>query len=118
VIPIFLEQAQNDEPITVDGDGTQTRDFVHTDDIVQANLLAATTDAVGEAYNIGTGTETSVLDLAETIQQASNTDSEIVHTDPRPADIDHSVADIAKAREQLGYEPRISLRDGIEKMQV
>jgi UDP-glucose 4-epimerase len=77
-------------------------------------IRAATTDAVGEAYNIGTGTETSVLDLAETIQQATNTDSELVHTDPRPADIDHSVAAISKAREQLGYEPRVSLREGIE----
>ncbi|WP_286671113.1 GDP-mannose 4,6-dehydratase [Haloglomus halophilum] len=70
-----------------------------------------------EAYNIGTGTETSVLDLAETIQQATNTDSAIVHTDPRPADIDHCVADISKAREQLGYAPRMSLREGIEALQ-
>ncbi len=116
VIPIFLEQARNGEPITVDGDGSQTRDFVHIDDIVQANLRAATTDAVGEAFNIGTGTETSVLDLAETIQQATDTDSEIVHTEPRPADIDHSVADISKARELLDYEPRVSLQAGIESM--
>lgn len=53
--------------VTIDGDGTQTRDFVHVDDVVQANLLAAMTAAVSEAYNIGTGTETSVLDLAETV---------------------------------------------------
>jgi len=113
---VFPEQARNDEPITVDGDGTQTRDFVHIDDIVRANLLAATTDAIGEAYNIGTGTRTSVLDLAETIQQVTNTDSEILQTDPRPADIDHSVADISKARERLGYEPRVSLHDGLKSM--
>nr|WP_254833128.1 GDP-mannose 4,6-dehydratase [Haloglomus salinum] len=117
VIPIFLEQARNDEPLTVDGDGSQTRDFVHIDDVVQANLLAATTDAVGEGYNIGTGTETSVLDLAETIQQATTTESKIVHTEPRTADIDHSVADISKARERLGYEPRMSLREGIDALQ-
>jgi UDP-glucose 4-epimerase len=57
-----------------------------------------------------------VLDLAETIQQATDTDSAIVHTDPRPADIDHSVADISKAREQLRYEPRVSLREGIASL--
>jgi UDP-glucose 4-epimerase len=93
---------------------TQATDELSTaDDVVQANLRAATTDAVGEASNIGTGTETSVLDLAETIQQATNTDSKIVHTDPRPADIDHSVAAIGKARDQLDYEPQVSLREGI-----
>jgi UDP-glucose 4-epimerase len=63
---------------------------------------------------LGTGTETSVRDLAETVQQATDTDSAIVHTNPRLADIDHSVAAIAKARERLGYEPRVSLREGIE----
>jgi len=64
----------------------------------------------------GTGTETAVLDLTETIQQATNADSAIVHTDPRPADIDHSVADIWKARERLGYEPQVSLREGIASL--
>ena len=57
-----------------------------------------------------------MLDLAETIQQTTDTDSEIVHTDPRPADIDHSVADIAKARKFLGYESQIPLREGIESL--
>jgi UDP-glucose 4-epimerase len=101
-ISVFVNQA-NDEPITAD-------------DIVQANLRAATTDAVGEAYNIGTGTETTVLDLAETIQQATDTDSATVHTDPRPADIDHNPANIAKARKRLGYEPRLSLHEGVESL--
>jgi UDP-glucose 4-epimerase len=58
----------------------------------------------------------SVLDLAETIQAATDTDSAIVHTDPRPADIDHSVAAVVKASERLGYEPRVSLHDGLESM--
>lgn len=58
------------------------------------------------------------LDVAEIIQQITDTDAAIIHTDPRPADIDHSVADITKARKQLGYEPQVSLRAGIEAMQV
>jgi UDP-glucose 4-epimerase len=113
VIPIFPEQAWNDELITVDGDGAQTRDFVHVDDIAQADLLSATTDAVGEAYNTGTGAETSVLDLAEAIQEANRHGLDNRHMVPRPADIDHSVADISKARERLGYDPQVSLQEGI-----
>jgi UDP-glucose 4-epimerase len=59
-----------------------------------------------------------VPDLAEAIQQVTTTDSSITHTDPRPADINHSVAAISKVREQLGYEPLDALREGIEAMQV
>lgn len=116
VISIFLRQAQQGDPITVDGDGSQTRDFVHIDDVVDANLRAAQTDAVGEAYNVGTGRETSVEELALTIQDVVATDSEVVYTEPRPADIDHSVADISKARDRLGYEPTVDLQTGIASL--
>jgi UDP-glucose 4-epimerase len=116
VISIFLQQARNGDPITVDGDGSQTRDFVHIDDVVDANLLAAQTDAVGEAYNVGTGRETSVTELAETIQAVAATDSTVVHTEPRPADIDHSVADISKARDRLDYEPTVDLQTGLASL--
>lgn len=57
-----------------------------------------------------------MLDLAETIQQVTDTDSEIIHTDSRSADIDHTVADIATARERLGYEPQMRLREGIASL--
>lgn len=115
VISIFCKQALTGEPITINGDGTQTRDFVYIDDIVQANLRAATTDAVGEAYNIGTGSAVSIRELATEIQDIAETDSEIVHTDPRPGDIEHSEADITKATTQLGYEPTVSFREGLER---
>ncbi|WP_275883122.1 NAD-dependent epimerase/dehydratase family protein [Halorhabdus sp. BNX81] len=113
VISIFREQAQAGEPITVDGDGTQTRDFVHVADVVQANLRAATTEHVGTAYNVGTGEETSIRTLAETTQRVTDSDSPIVHRDPRPGDIAHSRADVTKARQRLGYEPSVSLEDGL-----
>ncbi|WP_380676948.1 NAD-dependent epimerase/dehydratase family protein [Salinigranum sp. GCM10025319] len=113
VIDVFRDQAGEGRPITVDGDGTQTRDFVHVDDVVRANLLAATTDAVGEAYNVGRGEATSIRDLAERVREAVGSDSEIVHTDPRPGDVDHSTADLTKARERLGYEPTVSLEEGL-----
>ena len=116
VISTFLEQARADEPITIEGDGEQTRDFVHVSDIVRANLRAATTDAVGEAYNIGTGTRTSIEELAETIREATDSSSPIVHRDPRPGDIRHSGADISKATRALGFEPRVSLESGIRSL--
>ncbi|MEF8802302.1 MAG: NAD-dependent epimerase/dehydratase family protein [Halolamina sp.] len=113
VISIFREQALADEPLTVHGDGDQTRDFVHVDDVVEANLAAATTDATDEAFNVGTGTETSVLELAETIREVADSDSDVVHEDAREGDIDRSLADVSKAREQLEYEPSVALATGL-----
>jgi len=112
-VSVFRQQAQSGEPLTVHGDGSQTRDFVHVDDVVRANLAAATTEATGDAYNIGTGEETSVLELAETVRDVAGSDSDIVHEDPREGDIDRSVADISKAREQLSYEPSVALEAGL-----
>ncbi|SDQ95716.1 NAD-dependent epimerase/dehydratase family protein [Natronobacterium texcoconense] len=116
VISAFLEQARADEPITVEGDGEQTRDFVHVADVVRANLAAATTDAVGEAYNVGTGERTSILELAETIQSATGSSSPIVHQEPRPGDVRHSGADVSKARRDLAFEPQVSLESGIRSL--
>lgn len=116
VISIFLDQARRGEPITVEGEGTQTRDFVHVSDVVRANLAAATTDAVGESYNVGTGEETSILTLAESVRDAVGSDSDVVHVEGRDSDIPRSVADLSKARESLGYEPTVSLDDGLRTL--
>lgn len=113
VISIFRDQAHANDPITVEGDGNQTRDFVHVDDIVQANLLAATTDATGEAFNIGTGTTITIRELAETIRDVTSADSDIVHVDPREGDITHSQAAITNAREILGFEPTYLIEAGL-----
>lgn len=116
VIDVFLEQARNDEPLTVHGDGHQTRDFVHVSDVVRANLLAATTDQVGDAFNVGTGTETSILELAETVHDLTDADSEIVHTEPREGDIDRSLADTSRAADRLGFEAKVDLQTGLESL--
>lgn len=116
VISTFLEQARAGDPITIQGDGQQTRDFVHVEDVVQANVLAATTDDVGEAFNIGTGDRITIEELAETIQAATDSDSPIVHHDARPGDIRHSEADISKARRHLDFEPRVDLETGIREL--
>lgn len=116
VIDVFLEQARCNEPITVHGAGSQTRDFVHVDDVVEANCLAATTDRVGEAYNVATGSAVSVRELAELIREVTGSDSEIVHTEPREGDVERSRADLSKARSALGYEPSISLEEGLDEL--
>ncbi|ELY61127.1 NAD-dependent epimerase/dehydratase family protein [Natronolimnohabitans innermongolicus] len=116
VISIFLEQARNGEPITVNGDGTQTRDFVHISDVVQANLLAAQTESVGAAFNVGTGETVTIRELAETIRSVVGSDSEIVHRDPRPGDIEQSQAELSAIRSALGYEPTVTLADGLQTL--
>ncbi|QFU84944.1 NAD-dependent epimerase/dehydratase family protein [Natronorubrum aibiense] len=116
VISTFLEQARAGEPITVEGDGEQTRDFVHVSDIVRANLRAATTDAVGNAYNVGTGTRTSINELATIIRDATESSSPIVHRESRQGDIRHSGADISRTKRTLGFDPRISLECGIRSL--
>lgn len=116
VIDIFLEQALRGDSITIHGDGTQTRDFVHVQDVVDANVRAAITPHVGKAYNIGTGTSVSIFELAETIRDVTNSDSEIIHTDARPGDIEQSHADVTKAKTELGYVPNIELKYGINTL--
>ncbi len=115
VISVFIDQALSGNDITVHGDGDQTRDFVYVDDVVQANCKAATTDYVGKSYNIGTGESTTIRELAELIQDVTDTNSDIVHLDARPGDIEHSEADISKSKKQLEYKPTVSLREGLEQ---
>ncbi|QLK26699.1 NAD-dependent epimerase/dehydratase family protein [Natrinema zhouii] len=116
VISTFLEQARAGEPITIEGDGQQSRDFVHVSDVVRANLRAATTDAVGEAYNVGTGHRTTILELAETVRAATGSTSPIVHRDSRSGDIRHSGADTSKATRELGFDARVSLESGLRSL--
>jgi UDP-glucose 4-epimerase len=116
VIDVFLDQARAGDALTVHGDGSQTRDFVHVDDVVRANLRAATTDAVGEAYNVGTGESVSVRELAELVVDVTGSESAIQHTPPREGDIDRSRADITRARDRLGYRPTVDLREGLRRL--
>ena len=116
VISIFKTQAETGDLITVDGDGGQTRDFIHVDDVVQANLRAATADVAGEAFNIGTGTSISIRELAETVNELTGGNSDIKHRDPRSGDIRHSEAEISKARSKLRFQPQVTVNDGLRDM--
>lgn len=114
VIGTFIRQAQAGDPLTVEGDGKQTRDFVHVDDVVRANLLAATTDAVGRPFNVGTGQSITINELAEIVRDVVDTDVAIKHVPERSNDIEESEADLTDARKLLGYEPSMSLREGLK----
>jgi UDP-glucose 4-epimerase len=116
VISIFKQQAENDQSLTVEGDGKQTRDFVHVDDVVRANLLAAETDHVGAAYNVGTGSTVTIRKLAEQIKNISGSNSDIRHVEQREGDIRQSQADIERIQDQLGFEPTISLAEGLRSL--
>jgi len=114
VITTFLDQAEAGEALTIDGDGSQTRDFVHIDDVVEANMRAAETDHVGLAYNVGTSEETSINDLAAAVCEVCGREPAVTHGRARPGDVDRSCADISRAREKLGFEPTVSLRTGLK----
>lgn len=115
VISAFINQALSGENITVHGTGEQTRDFVYIDDVVQANCGAASTVNVGESYNIGSSESVTIRRLAELIRDIADSNSDIVHTEPRKGDIKQSEADISKAKNGLNYEPATSLSEGLKQ---
>ena len=115
VIPIFVFRILAGEPITIFGDGEQTRDFVNVRDVVQANLKAAAAKGVSGAFNTGSGTRISVNDLVKTLQTVMPERIEVIHTDPRPFDVRDSLADISAASRAFGYLPAVKMADGLRE---
>ncbi len=118
VISIFARAIQKGVSPTIYGDGLQTRDFVYIQDVVRANLLAmhAENAGHGEAFNIGTGHITSLLDLVNTISEICHTTVQPIMEPTRAGDVRHSLADISKARRTLNYTPQFSLKEGLEAL--
>lgn len=114
VIPRFISRAISGRPLTIYGDGTQTRDFTYVKDVVSANMLASEKHTGGR-FNIASGSRISVNELAETILSLTGSESDIEHVEPRPGDINHSLADIGRARDELGYIPEYQLKDGLSE---
>jgi UDP-glucose 4-epimerase len=116
-IPRFVTRLLSGQRPIVYGDGMQTRDFVHVSDVVRANLLAAAAkDAPGEIVNVASGRSASLLELIALLQKAIGPAAAHLspeHQAPRAGDLRASCADLAKARRVLGYEPRVSLADGL-----
>ncbi|MFC1904247.1 SDR family oxidoreductase [Chloroflexota bacterium] len=114
VISIFINRIKEGKPLTVFGDGQQTRDFVFIEDIVQANLRAATQlDAVGEICNIGTGIGSSLNELISILNEVSGRDNQVIYADPRAGEVIHSRATIKKAQRILGYNPETTFKEGL-----
>ena len=113
VIAIFCGKLIAGEKPTVFGDGLQTRDYVYVGDVVAANLAAAGSDASG-AFNVGTGRESSVLDLVEALGQIGGSEFEAELAPERPGEVRHIAIDYTRAREELGWEPKVDLRSGLE----
>jgi UDP-glucose 4-epimerase len=113
-VPKFLTAVAAGEQVTVYGDGGQARDFTYVTNVIDANLLAADAPgASGRIFNVAAGAPHSVNELLETIGTLLETSVDKVHTEPRPGDIRDSFADIASAREILGWEPRVGFEDGL-----
>ncbi len=141
VISIFSERIAKGLPITIYGDGQQTRDFVNVRDVVQANLLAMGVSASGgsaagrqavkdqkspatchltpdtfSVFNVATGRQTSLLELVTVLGKICGTKSDVNFSPVRSGDIRHSLADISKTRKALGYAPVIDLKEGLEQL--
>jgi UDP-glucose 4-epimerase len=117
VITKFIDRIRQELPLIIYGDGSQTRDFVYVNDIVNAIMLALENEnAPGNIFNVGTGRAVSLQELADTMLSLAGVDLKIVNADPRIGDIRHSYADITKASHLLGYKPEFSLKEGLEAL--
>lgn len=116
VITKFLERVQKGLPPIIYGDGEQTRDFIHVDDVAEAVKLVLKTECTGEVLNIGSGNPTKIRDLASLVMRLHGVSGEPIYASERQGDIKHSFADISRARNLLGFKPRISLEHGLRRI--
>lgn len=115
VIPKFIKYMITQKQPNIYGDGKQSRDFVHVEDVVSANILAAEDESTGTVYNVGSGNQISINELVEYINDILGTQVEPVYDDPRQGDVRHSVADLDRIRNELGYSPTVNFKDGLEQ---
>ena len=119
VIPKFIKLMKEGKQPIINGDGTYSRDFTYVENAVQANILGLTIEnkeCFGEAFNIGAGGQTSLLELIKVLQKELNVEIEPIFGPNRPGDIPHSNADINKAQNMLGYDPKISFEEGMKRL--
>lgn len=117
VIPLFVKAVLNNEPPRINGDGEHSRDFTFVANAVQANILALTTnnsEAVNQVYNIACGEQTSLNELFENIKATAGSDLAPIYGPERTGDVKHSLADVSKAAELLGYRPTVTVKEGLK----
>ncbi|OGR89197.1 MAG: Vi polysaccharide biosynthesis protein VipB/TviC [Elusimicrobia bacterium RIFCSPLOWO2_01_FULL_59_12] len=116
VIPKFMQSALRGQPLEVHWDGKQSRDFTYIDNVVQANLLAASASGVSaEAFNIASGKSISLLHVIAALEKSAGRRLERRHTPPRSGDVRKTWADIRKAKKRLRYQPRIDFAEGLRR---
>ena len=118
VIPLFIDALRRDDAPEVHGDGKQSRDFTYIDDVVAANIRAASADAAacsGKAYNVAGGAAYSLLDLLQLLGRIIGVEPRPTHVDPRPGDVRHTRADIGAAERDLGHRPEIGFEEGLRR---
>jgi UDP-N-acetylglucosamine 4-epimerase len=116
VVPLFAEALLNKTPPVINGDGHHSRDFTFVDNAVQANILSFFTEnknAVNEVYNIACGKQTSLNELFEILSKEADSNLKTIHGPERIGDVKHSLADISKAKELLGFSVKVSVEEGL-----
>jgi len=116
VIPLFIKHALEGTTATIYGDGTQSRDFTHVDNVVDANVQALESGASGLAMNIACGGSHSLLELVDAISRLNGRPLTTVHGSARDGDIKHSLADILLAEKSIGYRPSVSFAEGLRRV--
>ena len=116
VVPNFITALREGRPLTIYGDGEQSRDFTYVDDVVEANVLAmSAADVSGRVYNIGCGRRITVNRLVGELEEIIGAEARLVYAEERPGEVRESLADIGRARAELGYVPSTELREGLLK---
>ncbi len=118
VVPLFIRSILNDEPPFINGDGGQTRDFTFVENAVQANIRALFTshpDAAGKIYNVAVGERVSILEMYQILRDFSGRGVEPNHRASREGDIRDSLANISLAKNLLGYDPEVKMREGLQR---
>ncbi len=116
VIPKFILAILKDSPPTIHGDGSQSRDFTYVENVVRANLLAATTPGIGgEVFNVATSHEHSVMEIAEKVNRILNKKVRPIFGPRRQGDPLRSLADVTKAKKLMGWEPQVDFAEGLKK---
>ena len=110
----FLRWALENQTLKVYGDGEQSRDFTHVDDIVEANWLAFEKALPGEVFNIGGGSRITLNGVIEIIMEIAGRELEVDYEAKQKGDVRHTMADMAKAKEKLGYKPKVLIQDGLK----
>jgi UDP-glucose 4-epimerase len=109
----FFRWVLEDKPLTIYGDGEQSRDFTYVDDVVEANRLAFEKAVPGEVFNIGGGSRITVNAVIPILEEIVGREIEVNYEGRQKGDVRHTLADVTKAQKNLGYEPKVRLQDGL-----